>query len=351
MINGLHEAKRLLRYSTIRSGLSVISALRLGKLFPGAAKNGLIFTLHHVRPADNSKSFSPNGILSVTPEFLEATIQTVLKAGMIPVHVHELPELLRNKPGKNRYVCFTLDDGYRDNAKFAAPIFLKYKIPFTIYITSGFSAHTKILWWETVECLLKKLDRLSFDFGHGNETLILQSRRQKMAGFERFAHYVDGSDEEVAVDRIASLAQANNIDSLKLTKDLIMDVNELAALADNKFAHLGAHTASHFNLKRTNPMRRKEEIITSAEWLKHQLNVVPQSFAHPYGWTTAVSPCSCAAVYEAGFSIAVTTQPGMLSPDCLAQPQAFPRVSLNGYFQKQRYIEALITGIPFMKYF
>lgn len=38
-------------------------------------------------------------------------------------------------------VALTFDDGYRDNLSVAAPILLKYKIPFTVFVTSFFVSH------------------------------------------------------------------------------------------------------------------------------------------------------------------------------------------------------------------
>lgn len=350
---GLHEAKRLLRYSTIRAGLELISALHISKILPSATKNGLIFTLHHVRPPDMTQKFSPNAILALTPEFLETTIQTVLKAGMIPVHVHDLPELLRDNPQQHRYVCFTLDDGYRNNAEYAAPIFRRYNIPYTIYITSGFAERKNILWWEVVEAVLHKTDKASFDFGLGSETLLLKTTTQKTSAFARFARFVDETNEDRAVGQIAVWAQKYGIDPLQLTQELIMDASELGDLAQSEgkdsLVHFGAHTVSHINLSRAGETRILEEITKSAEWLTNTIGRAPKSFAYPYGWTTAVSERTCLAAREAGFPIAVTTQPGMLEPACLLAPQAFPRVSLNGYFQKQRFVEALISGVPFIR--
>ena len=349
-MNGLHEIKRLLRYSVIRTGLEAVSLLRLDKLFPSAARNGLIFTLHHVRPNMSPHKFAPNAILSITPEFLEETVQQVLKAGMIPVHVHELPELLRNNPENKRYVCFTLDDGYRNNADYASPIFRHYNIPYTIYITSGFAERSHILWWEVVEKLLRQQESLNFDFGAGEETLPLKTNLQKKLGFARFAHYVDTQQEDDAVNRIAKLAVKYGLDPLRVTRDLIMDVAELKALKehDGGLVHFGAHTVSHINLSRADDQRIKQEIELSSAWLQTNLASVPLSFAYPYGWKTAVSKSTFSQARDSGFSIAVTTQAGMLKPTVLGSPQSFPRVSLNGYFQKKRYIRALISGIPFI---
>ncbi len=43
----------------------------------------------------------------------------------------------------------------------------------------------------------------------------------------------------------------------------------------------------------------------------------------------------------------VTTQPGVLQQTGVMPAAAIPRISLNGYFQKKRYIKVLVSGLPF----
>ena len=40
----------------------------------------------------------------------------------------------------------------------------------------------------------------------------------------------------------------------------------------------------------------------------------------------------------------VTTRPGGLYPEHLQKPTELPRVSLNGYFQKPRYVDVFSSG-------
>lgn len=337
---------RFLKYGAIRAGLEGTTLLRPLGLKAGARGRGVIFTLHHVRP-HHGDAFDPNGILSITPAFLQEAIEAALECGLVPVAAEDLPALLA-EPGERRsFVSFTLDDGYRNNAEFAATVFAKYNVPFTIFITAGFVERTRTLWWETAETLIREAGTLSFDFGSGPETLPLRTTRQKLAAFARFSRFIASHDEDEAIAKLDALARSHGIDPLGITAALTMDAAALRALANNPLARFGAHTLTHPNMRRLDDARLHAEITQSTEAVERYVGQAPRIFAYPYGFRDAVGDREIKAVAEAGFATAVTTQPGVLSAANLERPCAFPRVSLNGAYQKKRYVKALISGLPF----
>ncbi len=339
--------KRFLKRAAIRGGLEAVALSRGWRLWPAAGGRGLVFTLHHVRPAVE-KAHDPNGLLSITPDFLDTAIRAVRECGLTPVALEELPALLADPSERRRFVCFTLDDGYRDNAEYAAPVFRRHGVPYTVFVTKGFIERSRSLWWETAEALTGAAGRLEFDFGAGVEAVPLATPAEKQAAFDRLSAFVQSGDEDAAVARLDAAARAHGIDPLGLADRLVMDAAELAALAAaDPLARFGAHTLTHVALRRVDAARLRAEIEGSVEAVAAYVGRRPQSFAYPYGFPAAVGEREFRAATNAGLAVAVTTQPGVLGPCSLERPTAIGRVSLNGLYQKKRYVKALASGIPF----
>jgi peptidoglycan/xylan/chitin deacetylase (PgdA/CDA1 family) len=332
-----------LKQLVIRAALEGISLLKLEKLFPGVSGRGVIFTLHHVRPRQDM-DFNPNAHLEVTPEFLEQAIIAAKEAGLEPVRLEDLPSLLAEPDSSRKFVCFTLDDGYRNNADFAEPVFRKHGIPYTIFICPGFVTRTRTIWWETGAELLRRVSTFKFNFGSGEEIVSCASHAEKMAAFERLAELVNTTDENDAVARIDALSLTCGFDPMFYVERETMNEAELRQLAGDPLVSLGGHTMTHCNLARVSQERLEAEIAESSHLVSGYAGRPTRTFSYPYGWKSAAGTREFEAASKAGFA-AVTTQPGVLS--AAGSPAALPRVSLNGLYQKKRYVRALISGVAF----
>jgi peptidoglycan/xylan/chitin deacetylase (PgdA/CDA1 family) len=333
-----------LKRTIISSGLEAAAILKGAGLMRDVAGLGTIFTLHHVRPA-LPRRFAPNAHLEVSPEFLDRAIARLKQDGYEFVALDALASRATNAAGRPPFVAFTLDDGNRDNLDHALPVFARHNTPFTVFVAQGLSERTHSIWWETLAELLGRLDRLTFDFGSGEEFLPLGKDSQKHAAFARFAAFAHGHEESEAVSRIDELARRHGLDPLDIVGASIMDRSELRQLVLHPLASLGAHTVSHRALARLPEAEAAAEMALSADYVADITGKRPIAIAYPYGTVEAVSPREGRLAAELGFSVGVTTRPGTITASN-GGALMLPRLSLNGHYQKARYASALASGIP-----
>ena len=329
----------------ITTGLEVASVLDGLGLSGGTRGRGAIFTLHHVRPRF-ARPFHPNDILEVTPEFLDDALTSLTSKGYDFIRLEELADRLASA-SRQPFACFTLDDGNRNNKTEAAPVFACHNAPFTIFITKGFIEGTHSLWWETLEALLNKTPAIDFDLGLGTEPVPTATPAQKLAAFQQITHFVSTVDEAYAVEQLDAEARRHGIDPLAIARGLTMRADELRDLATSSLVSYGAHTVSHRGLARLPHSEARREIAESIAAVAAMTGKTANAFAYTYGDARSVSPREQQILRDLGMRVGVTTRPGVLTSDMLADMTALPRISFNGLYQKGRYVRALASGIPF----
>lgn len=138
---------RTRRFRTALDLLWVTRAHRvLGPLTRG---QGVVFTLHHVRPWDGA-AFAPNRLLEITPDFLETVLKYLRIADYDIVTLDEAVARLGNRDAK-RFASFTFDDGFRDVRDHALPVMRRYDAPSMLFVATSFADGTGDLWWIALE--------------------------------------------------------------------------------------------------------------------------------------------------------------------------------------------------------
>jgi peptidoglycan/xylan/chitin deacetylase (PgdA/CDA1 family) len=88
----------------------------------------------------------------------------------------------------------------------------------------------------------------------------------------------------------------------------------------------------------------RAEMEMSRSVLEAALGKRPQHLAYPVGDPTSAGPREFRIAAELGFKTAVTTRPGVIFRAHRDHLTALPRISLNGEFQRQRYLKVLMSG-------
>jgi peptidoglycan/xylan/chitin deacetylase (PgdA/CDA1 family) len=327
-----------MRYSLIEATLRGLAATGLTRHLPAPADAcGVVVTLHHLDPSPPAP-FRPNARLTVTPGFLAAFIDTARQNGW---HFTGLEELVRaareGKPG--RRIAVTLDDGFRDNAEHALPVFRRLDVPFTIFVCPGFCDARAELWWEALERIVAAHEMVQVD--GGPSPLAARTVAQKRAAYLRLERWlVEELDEDAQRAAVRGLAARYGVDLARLARELVMSWDEVRAIAGEPLCTIGAHTMTHPALARLPAEDATAEMRGSADRLERELGRRPWAIAFPYGTPAAAGRREAQLAAQAGFAASFTTRPGYVAAG--VETHGLPRVSLNGLFQDAALVQPLL---------
>lgn len=333
-----------LKYAAIRASFELLWLTGMPRLFRLLSKSrGVIFTLHRVLP-EPPADFSPNAILQVQPDFLDYCLERLRDLGVDIVSLDEAIERLA-QPAKGRpFVVLTFDDAYRDNLVHALPILTAHEAPFTLYVPTAFVDGVGQLWWQAIEDIIARQDAVAFTEGGETEYVDTRTLAQKNEAFNRLYWRLRKLPEAERLNLLSDFTTAYGYDLDKQCRDLIMSWQELRLFAGDPLCTIGAHTVHHYELAKLPLEQASDEMIQSVDVIEAQFGIRPRHFSYPLGGPLSCGPREFALAHDLGFHTAVTTRPGGLYPHHLKTLTALPRVSLNGYFQKRRYVDVFASG-------
>ena len=308
---------------------------------------GIIFTLHHVRPQSEETGFSPNRILDITPEFLDATIKQVREAGYEIISMDEVEDRLVNKKFDRKFAAFTLDDGYLDNYTHALPVFEKNDAPFAVYICTGFPDGEVLLWWEIIDQIIKNNDHISVTIDDQLFDFATKSTKEKYAAFDAVYWTLRKLPHEKQYSEAEKIADQYDFDWQALCRSCSMTWDQVRKLNEHHFVTVGAHAVNHYALRKLTSDQVREEVEQGRKIIAQHLGEEPGHFAYPYGDARSAASREFEIMQDLGFKTSVTTRKGVLFSEHADHLQAIPRVSLNGDYQSEKYVQLFLSGAPF----
>ena len=333
----------------IRAGLETLyfSGAHLALRGPFAGV-GAILTLHHVRPP-RADAFQPNGLLEVTPEFLESVLTWLRRSSIDIISLDEMHRRLVEDDtaadAKARFVCLTFDDGYRDNLRFAYPILRQHQVPFALYIATSFPDRLGELWWLALEAVIARNDVVALAMDGDERRFDCATMAAKRQAFETIYWWLRGRESEAELRRVVhDFAARYDVSVTRFCHELCMTWSELAELAADPLVTIGAHTVNHVILQKVPAKVVAAEMRMSAAVIEAALGVRPHHFSYPVGDATSAGPREFGMAARLGFKTGVTTRPGVLFPEHRRHLTALPRISVNGQFQRLRYLQVLLSG-------
>lgn len=334
----------------LRTSLDLLYFSGASRAFAGMCGGvGAIFMLHHIRPRGGQcEAFAPNAGLEVTPEFLDGVISFAKTAGYDLVSLDEAVRRVREgELSGPPFACFTIDDGYRDNLEHAWPVFARHDCPFTIFVAPAITDGACELWWRGLEEVIAGACSLHIDMPPVRLDMECRSDAQKQAAFEALYRPVRSMPEHEQREWIRRFCAERGVDVNSICRAEAMGWDEIRKIAADPLCTIGAHTVHHYAVSKLPPEEVVQEAVQSRDRIEQEIGVRPTLFAYPYGDAGSAGPRDFELIAKAGFEAAVTTRKGLLFPAHKDHLTALPRVSLNGGYQRLRYVDVLLSGTAF----
>ncbi len=331
----------------LKAGLSTLHYTGAdGVLAPFTRGVGGIFMLHHVSP-QKPADFEPNRILRITPDFLKAVISQVKAAGFDIVSLDEASFRMNEGLFDRPFVCFTFDDGYIDNARYAYPIFREQNLPFAIYVSSDYADGFGDLWWLLLERVLSQREQLTLKVAGRARHYSLVTSELKYQAFHEIYWWLRSINENDARSTVRELCRQTGIDAQAMCNELLMNWDEIRDLARDPLVTIGAHTKGHYALARLPAAQAFAQMSGSIARVEQEIGQPCRHFSYPYGCEHSAGEREFNFARELGLNSAVTTRKGPVFARHGEAMMQLPRISLNGDYQKLRYVKVLLTGVPF----
>ena len=289
--------------------------------------------------------FQPNRLLEITPRFLTRVVRYLRRSRFDLVSLDEMHRRLIECDFSRRFVCLTFDDGYRDMLQWAYPILKEAKVPFAVYVPTSFPDRIGELWWLALEAVIARNDHIGLQIDGRNRTFDCATVAAKRSLYDELYWWLRARTTEAELRSVVhNLAACYHVDITAFCNELCMGWPELAQLAADPLVTIGAHTVNHPMLAKLPQTAVRSEMDLSRSIIEAGLGVRPEHLSYPIGDRSSAGPREFEIAAELGFKTAVTTRPGVLFAKHGRYLTALPRISLNGEYQRLRYVRVLLSG-------
>ena len=267
-----------------------------------------ILAYHRVMPADALESYPfDQELISATPAQFDSQMR-YLREHLHPIalkdvvaHIQEGTSLPANS------VAVTFDDGFADTYRYAFPVLKRYRIPATIFVSTGYVDSGEPFWFELVSYLVYRLPPQSLALPEGECFPADDSWAGRTASLRRLHSILKDLPNAI---RLAILNEWTRCFAIELHHGTSMhsqpiswpQILEMAAAG----IAFGSHTVTHPNLTHVSDEELTRELGDSKKSLESRLQQPIDTIAYPIGTPSAFNARVISAARRHHFKLGLT---------------------------------------------
>ncbi len=287
-----------------------------------------IFMLHRITPAGQPKAGA------IDASHLRNCLQYLHKNNYHWISLEQLILSLQNqKPLPSKAVCFTMDDGYIDQAQIAAPIFIEYDCPVTFFVITDMLDNTDWPWDAKVSWLIDSPKQASLETStaleqlgifHGKITCKRTFRRSIQAALKK----IDAKKIPAILQNLAEYS-GRTIPSIAPPGFQPMNWSDARQL-EKQGVCFAPHSVSHNIMSRLDQEDMEREVNHSWQIINNELSNPLKVFCYPTGRATDFGRREIEALEKSGYLGAVSTTTNIVTSNNQSQNYIYslPRLVL-----------------------
>ena len=286
---------------------------------------GFVFTLHHVDEKD-PQGVPSNQVYKISPAFLEKIIIDYREKGFQFISLDELSDIISSGRKPTRpFIAFTLDDGYLDNYTHALPVFEKHHVPFCIFLATDFPDKKAILWWDSLEELVRSHPSITTNDG---TTYKCGSFKQRQKAFNSLKNIILGLNQDKLYEELINKFSNYQIDWYAPIKEKGLSWGQVRDLANHPLCTIGGHSVSHPAFNILSPDEVRYEVREGITKIETHTGKKVLHFSYPYGSPNIIFDRDYHLIEEFGFKTAFCAYGGCITSDNLNITH-LPRITLR----------------------
>lgn len=306
-------------------------------LLPGVARTlsavtgaeACIFMLHRF-------SAPEGGVHGHDPEALRRNLAHLRKRRYELISVKEVFRRLGDREPLKRAVAFTIDDGYFDHARIAAPIFAEFECPVTAFVATGFLDGKIWFWWDQLTHIFESTKRKQLTARVGDQTVEYKlgsaaDRAEQCWNLNVLCQNATEANRQTCVEELSREADVE-LPATPPARFAPMSWDEARKL-EKRGMSFGPHTVTHPVLTGTPDAQAEFEIAESWKRVSEEVTEPVPVFCYPNGRLRDFGDRDVAVIRRLGLNGAVVGQVGAVKPDLFRVPRFGYRDSLTDVLQ------------------
>jgi len=241
-----------------------------------------ILAYHRVTYHSGTDFLFHDNVISCSPEIFDSQM-SFCRRYFTPITFSHFSNCLNDELRlPERPLIITFDDGYKDNFTYAFPILRKYKIPATIFLTTGYIGKNELFWWDAVAYSIKtsKRRQLEMDINNSSYKFILDSNEERRASIRKLGLIL----KSLSNDKKNEILQ-----QLFLLSDVRLPQSEISMGWDDvkemcrEGIEFGSHTVTHPILTKISGRDIIFELEESKKIIEGTIDKEVIAFAYPNG--------------------------------------------------------------------